>query len=384
VAAHATGGGKQLLLPSDEVTFDAMFGEVLDLVGLSEPAAAEARAAAMGLFKVDETAIAAGEGGAGGSGGTAAVGGVAMLHAASHTIRQHFRCAGMRRLEELFPVQVRALHVRAAAVAAQEAGGTGAGSAEPAALEAAAEAAAAALRAEEGRRKRSEHNRGGRAERGGGKRSAKKRARRAAEAMARAAAAAVHAAADAGRAAEGAAGVAAAASATRGPALPPVAPAFEVVVVSACSADLSAIAAIDCGSFGPEECSSWSEGDLHSSSGKGGSLLLVARRLGGASAVADGAGAEVVGFVACEARGALRKLAVWPERARRHGIGRALLRAALAEMKRGGVLAARLHVDTSNLRALALYESSGFVRDGSVIRDYYAPGLHAWRMLLDL
>ena len=99
--------------------------------------------------------------------------------------------------------------------------------------------------------------------------------------------------------------------------------------------------------------------------------------------MAGGAGAEVVGFVACEARGALRKLAVWPERARRHGIARALLRAALAAMKCGGVLAARLHVDTSNSRALALYETSGFVRDGSVIQDYYAPGRHAWRMLLD-
>ena len=91
----------------------------------------------------------------------------------------------------------------------------------------------------------------------------------------------------------------------------------------------------------------------------------------------------VIGFVACEARGALRKLAVWPEGARRHGVGRTLLRSALATMKRDGVLAARLHVEATNQRALGLYGSVGFEQDGPLIRDYYGSDRHAWRLLRD-
>jgi RimJ/RimL family protein N-acetyltransferase len=50
--------------------------------------------------------------------------------------------------------------------------------------------------------------------------------------------------------------------------------------------------------------------------------------------------------------------------ARGHGLGRALMTAALAEARRRGLERVELDVFASNVRAVALYESLGFVREG--------------------
>ena len=62
-------------------------------------------------------------------------------------------------------------------------------------------------------------------------------------------------------------------------------------------------------------------------------------------------------------------VAVLPEY-RRRGIGRALVEALCAEARARGARLLHLEVRASNSPALALYEASGFVRDG-VRRNFY-------------
>lgn len=63
-------------------------------------------------------------------------------------------------------------------------------------------------------------------------------------------------------------------------------------------------------------------------------------------------------------------------RARRAGIGRALVQAALAEAKARGVSTAHLEVSRGNEAARALYARVGFTEDG-VRRGYYQDGQDA-------
>jgi ribosomal protein S18 acetylase RimI-like enzyme len=86
----------------------------------------------------------------------------------------------------------------------------------------------------------------------------------------------------------------------------------------------------------------------------------------------DAAEGRVVGFVAGHARrGVLRIEGLAVDRAvRRRGVGRALVRGAVALASAEGLFAIALHVAVANRAALALYDAEGFevVRR---LRDFY-------------
>lgn len=71
------------------------------------------------------------------------------------------------------------------------------------------------------------------------------------------------------------------------------------------------------------------------------------------------------------------------DRARRRGLGRALVEATLAEARARGVTRAFLEVRVSNAAARALYRAVGFV-DSDVRRRYYDDGEDALVMELRL
>jgi ribosomal protein S18 acetylase RimI-like enzyme len=105
--------------------------------------------------------------------------------------------------------------------------------------------------------------------------------------------------------------------------------------------------------------------------------------------IARGApGGAVAGFVVATRRGHLleiRGLAVSPA-LRRRGVGRALLRAAVAAAAGSrSFLAVLLQVSSANRAALALYEDEGFVRVRR-LPGYYARrgGGDAWAMMRPL
>ncbi len=74
----------------------------------------------------------------------------------------------------------------------------------------------------------------------------------------------------------------------------------------------------------------------------------------------------------------LYSLAVEPGR-RRRGLGRALLKQCLDTLRAEGVRSVSLEVAESNVAAVRLYESMGFVKLCR-LADYYGRGAHAWRM----
>ena len=78
----------------------------------------------------------------------------------------------------------------------------------------------------------------------------------------------------------------------------------------------------------------------------------------------------------------LHKLVVRPS-ARRRGVGRALVEAAVGAARAGRAQSVTLHVDTTNADAIALYQKLDF-RIGAVRKDYYAPGRDAHSMELNL
>ena len=101
--------------------------------------------------------------------------------------------------------------------------------------------------------------------------------------------------------------------------------------------------------------------------------------------VADEDG-ELVGFIACGANrdedappeaGEVRALFVVHERWRA-GVGTALLAAGLDELRRLGYSGATVWSFADNARANALYEASGFVRDGAERRE------EAWADILEV
>lgn len=61
---------------------------------------------------------------------------------------------------------------------------------------------------------------------------------------------------------------------------------------------------------------------------------------------------------------------------RGRGIGAALMAATLAAARRRDVTRIELHVREKNLRAIALYEKFGFVREGLMRRDVYVDGAY--------
>ncbi|MDB4944308.1 MAG: ribosomal-protein-alanine N-acetyltransferase [Labilithrix sp.] len=101
-------------------------------------------------------------------------------------------------------------------------------------------------------------------------------------------------------------------------------------------------------------------------------------------------GGPVVGFVGTASRnGALEitGLAV-AEGQRRRGLGRALLRAALAAAREQELSAVSLHVSTGNPAALALYDSEGFGRAARLAGFYSARHFpddgDAWLMMREV
>jgi ribosomal protein S18 acetylase RimI-like enzyme len=68
---------------------------------------------------------------------------------------------------------------------------------------------------------------------------------------------------------------------------------------------------------------------------------------------------------------------------RRMGVGSRLLEDGLELLRSRGMRRARLHVETGNRGAIALYEAYGFERE-CVIRGYYRNGRDAYRMTVSL
>ncbi|HET7900032.1 MAG TPA: ribosomal protein S18-alanine N-acetyltransferase [Candidatus Nanopelagicales bacterium] len=90
----------------------------------------------------------------------------------------------------------------------------------------------------------------------------------------------------------------------------------------------------------------------------------------------DDAGVDgYVGLYAVPPDGDVATIAV-ATRSQRRGLGRELLDALVDEARHRGVTQLFLEVLESNQPALALYEATGFERQGRR-RDYYGPGLHA-------
>ena len=101
---------------------------------------------------------------------------------------------------------------------------------------------------------------------------------------------------------------------------------------------------------------------------------------------ADAAGGALAGYALwsdVEDEGEILNIAVAPA-ARRHGIGRALLDAALAALREGGVRTVFLEVRRSNDAAIALYRAAGFQSLGVRPAYYAQPREDALTMSLEL
>lgn len=94
----------------------------------------------------------------------------------------------------------------------------------------------------------------------------------------------------------------------------------------------------------------------------------------GAEEASDGPPGRVVGFLAGRVRrGAMHVEGLAVEGgARRHGVGRALVRASVEYARATRLRAVGLHVSVANLAAIALYEAEGFDVAGR-LRDFYPP-----------
>ncbi len=117
------------------------------------------------------------------------------------------------------------------------------------------------------------------------------------------------------------------------------------------------MAAIHAASFPPRE--RWGE-----------DAMRLQLELPGAFAFIDARGGFVLARVASD-EAEILTLAVSPE-ARRSGLGRALLAAAMAEARARGAASMFLEVAAANEAALALYADAGFTQVGT--RPNYYPG----------
>lgn len=94
---------------------------------------------------------------------------------------------------------------------------------------------------------------------------------------------------------------------------------------------------------------------------------------------------KVLGFLALRAAGGAAEIlnvAVDAQHCGR-GVGWSLLRHALLELGRAGVLRVTLEVAQDNVPACALYAKGGFSRLGTR-KNFYGPGRHAWVLGADL
>ncbi len=98
------------------------------------------------------------------------------------------------------------------------------------------------------------------------------------------------------------------------------------------------------------------------------------------------AGADVLGFAAVGRDGSVldvESLAVAKPH-RGTGVGRALLRAVLADARARGFVRVQLHVSTANAPAVRLYRSEGFREERLIERFYsaarFGDGGNAWLM----
>ncbi|MFP5354788.1 MAG: ribosomal protein S18-alanine N-acetyltransferase [Gemmatimonadota bacterium] len=140
--------------------------------------------------------------------------------------------------------------------------------------------------------------------------------------------------------------------------------ATEIAIRDATLADVDAIVAIERSSFSDP----WSDRSFRELVGREDVVFEVA--VAGA-----GDAAEVIGYAMvylAESDGDLANIATAP-RARRQGMGRRLLRHALASARARGAHVVFLEVRESNHAARALYESEGFTGVGRRARYYAHP-----------
>ena len=129
----------------------------------------------------------------------------------------------------------------------------------------------------------------------------------------------------------------------------------------ACAVDAAVLAAIHGAAFPPSEA--WGEQAIGLQLGLPGVFGLI-----------DTAGGMVLARIAGD-EGEVLTLAVVPAN-RRRGLGRALLGAALQEIRDRGARVVFLEVSEANQAARALYAAAGFVEVGRR-RRYYADGTDA-------
>lgn len=125
----------------------------------------------------------------------------------------------------------------------------------------------------------------------------------------------------------------------------------------------------------------WSEAQLRRELGMAYSTILCAEPAGGGGEGAGPLDAFIVYWVVHDELHVL-DVATAPE-ARRRGLARALMLAALEDGARRGAARALLEVRRSNVPAIALYRALGFLHD-TVRRRYYQDGEDAVLMSLAL
>ncbi len=131
-------------------------------------------------------------------------------------------------------------------------------------------------------------------------------------------------------------------------------------IVAATEAHAPALAAIHARSFPPGEV--W-----------GKDAIAIQVSLPGAFGLADAHGGGMVLARVAADEAEILTLATVPE-ARRQGVGRALLAAAMAEAAARGATSVVLEVAVGNAAALALYDRAGFVPVGRRVRYYPGGG----------
>lgn len=137
-----------------------------------------------------------------------------------------------------------------------------------------------------------------------------------------------------------------------------------LLIRPACNEDVPSLVEIDALAYERDRRQSWMAGLVATDSGPEGHVLAL---------FADG---SVRGFLAYQQvldGATLLDVAVHPEY-QGHGLAAALMQAALGEMRANAVTRCELEVRASNQRAIKLYRSCGFTRDG--LRSGYYPAEH--------